>query len=191
MRGLSAVTISDSPQGGSVGAGFTVRKRTKFPRVCVKCGAKEGLIARRRTFAYVPFAIYVAFLFGCVGMVLGIVLCLAARKTMELTVPTCSRCAIAWDQAARRPIFFFAGSLVATLAGSGLVWSLDAGRLWLPLGAGVLLMSIGPIALHFSGRQNKLWANNIDETSATLMGLHPAVTAGLEARRSRRQRSTL
>lgn len=190
MINNSAVTISDSPQRGSLVPGYTVRKRTKFPSVCVKCGAKEGLIARRRTFAYIPYAIYVAFLFGCVGMVLGVFLCLVGRKTIVLAIPTCSRCAIAWDQAARRPIFFFVGSLVATLAGAGLVWNLDAGRLWLPLGAGVLLMSIGPIALHFRGRQNKLWVNSLDETSATLMGLHPAVIAELEARRARRQRST-
>lgn len=179
------MTSSDSPQTGTVGQGYRVRKRVKFPSVCVKCGAKEGLIARRRTFAYIPYAIYVAFLFGCVGMVLGAFLCFAARKTIVLTVPTCSRCAIAWDQAARRPILFFAGALVATLAGSGLVWNLDAAPVWLPLGAGGLIMSIGPIALAFRGRQNRVWVNNLDETSATLMGLHPAVIAELEARRAR------
>jgi hypothetical protein len=176
------LTPPDSAELGSVDSGCKVRKRTKFPELCVRCGAAHGLIARQRTFAYIPHSIYVAFLFGCVGMVLGIVLCLAARETTQLTVPTCARCARAWDRAVRLPIFFLAGSLLTTFAASGLVWALDADRMWLALGVGGLITSVGPIALHFRGRKDRVWAKNIDETTATLMGLHPAVIAELSAR---------
>lgn len=174
-----ALTTPDPPESGSAEPGFKVRKRTKFPCVCVRCGAKEGLSARRRTFAYIPPSIYVAFLFGCVGMVLGIVLCLAARKTTDLTVQTCPRCAAAWDRASRRPILFFAGSLVATLAFSGLVWILDQTQIWLPLVLGVVATGIGPIVLHFSGRKDRVWVTQLDETTVTLMGLHPTAIAEL------------
>ena len=170
----------DSDYGGDVEPGVKVKKRDKFPPACVKCGAKGGLITRRRTFVYVPKAIYVAFLFGCVGMVLGLFLCVASHQRTDLTVSTCSKCTAAWSRATRLPIVFFAGSLVATLAASWLVWLSDADLIWLPLVVGLLVAGIGPIAVHVGGRKHRVWARTIDETSVTLVGVHPEVVAALE-----------
>lgn len=174
--------MSEQPPGSRRGAvaGYTVPKRTRFPGVCVKCGRPDGLTARRRTFSYVSPTIYIAFTFGCVGMVLGGFFYLVTRRTMEVTVPTCSTCEAAWDRASRRTIMFFAGSLVATLFGSVLVWKVDADLVWLPI-FGLAANIVGSMALHTSGRKKKLWAKNIDETTATLVGIHPAVVALLAA----------
>jgi hypothetical protein len=99
---------------------------------------------------------------------------------MELTVPTCSRCAAAWGRASRRPLIFFAGSFVATLGASGLAGKLDADRLWLAI-VGLLVTIIGAMVVHSRGRKDILWAESMDETTAAVVGIHPAVVAALEA----------
>jgi hypothetical protein len=170
------MTPEPSDEGGD--AGYQVRKRTQFPLLCVKCGTKDALLTRRRTLTYVPSALYVAFCCGCVGMILGAVLYLLTRKTMDLTLPTCSSCEAAWERAARRPILFLVGSLLATVVASGLV-SMGGYSLWLPLGVGVVATTVGPIALDAMGRKDRVWAKQMDETKVTLVGIHPAVTSEL------------
>lgn len=167
---------SSDDGGGEVG--HEVRRRTQFPQLCVKCGATDSLLTRRRTLTYVPPSLYVAFLFGCGGMLLGAVLYLATRKTMELTMPTCSRCEAAWERASRRPVLCLVGVLLATVLLSGLL-SAAGYSIWLPLGAGVVAASVGPIALNGMGRKDRVWAKQMDDTKATLVGIHPAVTAEL------------
>lgn len=174
---MHSVKSADRPEDA---LGLRVPKRTKFPGLCVKCGRTEGLVTRKRTLSYVTPSLYVAFCFGCVGMVLGTVFYFVARKTVELTMPTCPSCAEAWSRASRRPFLFLAGSIVVTMIVSGLVWKLDADRVWMPLCAGLLAVTIGPIALHFRGRKDRVWATGIDDAAATLAGLHPDVVAALE-----------
>ncbi len=128
---------------------------------------------------YVPKSLYVAFLFGCVGMVLGLFLCVIARETTDLTVWTCPKCTAAWRRASRLPIIVLAGSFAAAAAASWIVWVLDADRVWLPVAVGLLALSIGPIATHVAGRKNRVWARDMDKTSVTLVGVHPQVVAEL------------
>jgi hypothetical protein len=172
-------TRPQSRHGGGVRAGCRVTRGTVFPAVCVKCGRADGLAPRRRQFSYVSPTIYIAFTFGCIGMILGAAFYLATRRTMAFTVPTCSACGAAWARASRRSPIFFAAALVATVVASA-AWKVDADRLWLPI-VGLLATVLGTMAVHAKGRKHQLWAKSIDETTATLMGIHPAVVAALEA----------
>ena len=134
---------------------------------------------RHRRFSYVSPTIYIAFTFGCVGMILGAVFYFATRRTITFRVPTCSACDLGWARASRRPVIFFAGSLLTTLVAS-MVWKINVDRLWLPL-VGIAATVLGTMAVHSSGRKHQLWATEIDEKGATLAGIHPAVVALLEA----------
>ncbi|NUP09303.1 MAG: hypothetical protein HOW73_24895 [Polyangiaceae bacterium] len=165
--------------GSSAGSGYRVPKGTRFPGACVKCGRPDGLTAQRKTFSYVSPTVYVAFSFGCVGMVVGAFFYFLARKTMDLTIPTCSRCRQVWDRASRWPPMFFAGSLVATLVATISAWKAATDRLWLPMCVGLAATLLGTFALHSRSRKSSLWAKSIDESAAVIVGIHPTVVAEL------------
>lgn len=178
MTSMTEETVDARPQAGAA-AGYRVPRGTKFPEVCVKCGRPEGVATRRRRFSYVSPTLYVAFTFGCVGMILGAVLYIVTRRTMTFGIPTCSTCSQGWERASRWPVIYFVGSLLTTVVAS-FVWKVDLDRLWLPV-VGVAATVFGTMAIHSIGRKHQLWATGIEEKYATLAGIHPAVVDVLQA----------
>jgi hypothetical protein len=155
------------------GDALVVLKGAELPRVCVKCGARDGLTSAPRTFGHVPSWIWLTLL---IGLVWPFVLLPFVRKTGRAVVSLCGPCGTRWARARTLGMVAALGIPVALVL---LVVALVNGR------AALALLSFGalvlvPIAVELAVvRPGTLMATGMDAHWMWLKGVHPRAWQGL------------
>ncbi len=148
------------------GNDLLVQKDASLPDLCVKCGAREGIVRRSTRFAWTPPWVYATALAGVLIMA---VLAAVLQKRGHLMIPLCAACKKRWTHA----------NLVM---GLGVFWIFVAMALMVAffahempaLGFLALLSMVGvPVGVSFGYvRKRRLHPRKIDDRMLTLVGVH-------------------
>jgi hypothetical protein len=156
-----------------VGDALAVPKQMTLPPVCVKCATREGLSQRSETFAWSPPWIFVFFLFGAIGLVIGLIVYFATRKTATLALPICNQCNATWDRGRRNIMILAFGIPVLTVVLSIIVGAIDENLVALPIVLGLLSWLLAPLIYHLAAhRPRTVFSKRVDDTTVHLGGLH-------------------
>jgi hypothetical protein len=155
--------------GARIEGGYLVfNKNAALPDICLKCGARDGIVRRTQTFTYTPPWVFALLVFCNIG---GLFAMLVTMKKAKLNLPLCAMCNRRW-RAAR----FAVGLSVALLVSPLIVFfaaidSPNAGPLMLLL-LGIGLLSFIVVTATFV-RPRMLRARSIDDTTIRLSGVDP------------------
>jgi hypothetical protein len=149
--------------------------------VCLKCGARENLVRKRRRFQWVPPWTYILLV---VSVLIGAIVMAIMRKRGTLDVPLCPSCKSRWTHATIAIVVALLGiflvlPLVAVIGSSELVPE-DSG----PVIAVLLMLGwlIGVVLVsRVYVRARTLWARRIENNYITVAGVHPEALAALAA----------
>lgn len=165
--------IAVAPVAVRRGDALVVLKDSELPRVCVKCGARDGLTAAPRTFGHVPSWIWTTLL---IGLVWPFLLMPFVRKTGRAVVSLCGPCGRRW---ARARVLWAVAALWIPVALVLLVVALVNGRAGLALACFGGLVGV-PIVVELAAvRPATLVATNMDAHWMWLKGVHPGAWKAL------------
>jgi hypothetical protein len=141
---LSAPVV---PPGGfyalQAGPLLVVAKGAPLPDICMKCGTKEDLTRKLRTFMYTPPWVYFLVF---INLLVCMIVALIVRKTGKLSVPLCRDCASRWTWAA----VSWGLSIVWLIFGSVFAIMFMVSDLHPAVGLFILVTAIGaPIAANY------------------------------------------
>lgn len=167
------------PYGGGMGIypsgdALIVPKGAMLPQLCVKCARREGLMVRNESFSWAPPWLFVFFMFGAIGAIIGAVVYASTRKTGSLALPMCPACNTTWDKGRRNIILMAVGIPILTIALSIVAGAVDEDLIGFPILLGMLGWLIAPLVYHFAvHRKRSVWSKRVDDTSIHVVGFHP------------------
>jgi hypothetical protein len=156
------------------GGYLAFNKNAELPDICVKCGARQGIVRRSQPFSYTLPWVFALLVFCNIG---GLIAMLVTMKRVKVNLPLCTTCNARWRNA-HRAVLAASLLLIAPLALFFLpVDSRDVGALvmWL-MGLGVIVFIA--VTAGFA-RSRLLRARSIDDTTIKLSGVDPGAAIAI------------
>jgi hypothetical protein len=160
------------PQFQIVGTDLVAMSNAQLPEVCLKCGAQQGLLRKRRNFTWSPQWTYFLLI---VSVLIGAIVIAIMQKRATLDVPLCAQCKSRWTMATVMMVLavlgiFIALPLVGVIAASD-VLPRDAA---VPITLFILfawLIGVVVVSRVFV-RGRTLWPRRIENGYVTLAGVN-------------------
>ncbi|HEX3346073.1 MAG TPA: hypothetical protein VHS09_15925, partial [Polyangiaceae bacterium] len=168
------------PSAAPIGASgrVVVAVDGKFPRICVHCGAREGVRRHAHTFVWFPKVILFAAVLGILPVFL---LYRFFRRVVGLRLPECEPCRTRASGAQTRTNIASVACALLLVVAIG-VASSGAPLAGLAGAAGVIVMFVG---LSRRWQRQMVRAVYIAPTTVTLSGVCEAAAGGIEGTRAR------
>lgn len=156
-----------------VGDVLVVRKDAALPAVCLKCGARDGVVYRPTNFQWTPVWARLMVVFCTLP---GAIAMLVTTKKAALAVPLCPSCNARWSAAKNATV---AGVVAILLGVFGFQLVDDRSLLGL-----ALLVTITAFVVAMVGfvRPRMLQVQKIDAQELELKGFHPGAAADIASR---------
>jgi hypothetical protein len=147
-----------------------VERNAHLNGVCMKCGARDGLMARKAKFSWTPMWARLSVIFCTI---LGAIAIMVTTKRAELSVPLCASCNAGWSKATSATI----GGVVLLVAGIFSFRLFDEPAIGGVVFFVALAAFIG-ILVGFA-RPKMLHAEKIDDQFVELKGVAPSAASFL------------